>query len=81
MATRAQLVGTRWEKIVDTHWQARGPQRTASTFTLFRRMMAGPKPVRLPEHMRSVDLAPLIMELLEMPMRYRVGQSRASRML
>ncbi|MGH9176324.1 MAG: alkaline phosphatase family protein, partial [Vicinamibacterales bacterium] len=27
-------------------------------------IVAGPKPVRLPAHMRSVDLAPLIMELL-----------------
>jgi hypothetical protein len=31
--------------------------------------------------MRSIDLAPLIMELLELPMRYRVGESRAARML
>jgi Type I phosphodiesterase / nucleotide pyrophosphatase len=44
-------------------------------------LVAGPRPVRLPAQMRSIDLAPLIMELLELPMRYRVGQPRTARML
>jgi hypothetical protein len=30
----------------------------------------------LPRHMRSVDIAPLCMELLGLPMKYRVGQGR-----
>ena len=44
-------------------------------------LVAGPKPVSLPAQMRSVDIAPLIMELLQVPMRYRVGQARTERML
>jgi hypothetical protein len=44
-------------------------------------LVAGPRPVRLPAQMQSIDIAPLIMELLEMPMHYRVGQPRAARML
>jgi hypothetical protein len=35
-------------------------------------------PVRLPRHMRSVDLAPLCLQVLGRGMRYAVGQSRAS---
>jgi hypothetical protein len=42
---------------------------------------AGPTPVRLPEHMRSVDIAPLIMHLLGLEMRYRVGDPRPGRVL
>jgi hypothetical protein len=34
---------------------------------------------RLPRHMRSVDLAPLCMDLLGLPMRYRVGDPRPLR--
>jgi hypothetical protein len=30
----------------------------------------------LPRHMRSVDIAPLCMELLGLSMKYRVGQGR-----
>jgi hypothetical protein len=30
----------------------------------------------LPKHMRSLDIAPLCMELLGLPMKYRVGQGR-----
>jgi hypothetical protein len=33
-------------------------------------------PKRLPRHMRSVDIAPLCMEILGIPMRYRVGDKR-----
>jgi len=33
-------------------------------------------PKRLPRHMRSVDLAPLCMEILGIPMRYKVGDPR-----
>ena len=36
-------------------------------------------PRRLPRHMRSVDLAPLCMEILGMPMRYRTGDARPPR--
>lgn len=32
----------------------------------------------LPRHMRSVDIAPLCMELLGLPMRYRVGDPRST---
>jgi hypothetical protein len=32
---------------------------------------------RLPRHLRSVDLAPLCMDLLGLPMRYRVGDPRS----
>jgi hypothetical protein len=36
----------------------------------------GPTRIRLPRHMRSVDIAPLCMEILGVPMRYRVGDAR-----
>ena len=36
----------------------------------------GAAPKRLPMAMRSVDIAPLCMEILGIPMRYRVGQAR-----
>jgi hypothetical protein len=39
-------------------------------------IVAGPSPVSLPRHMRSVDLAPLCMQLLGLQMRYRVGDPR-----
>ena len=32
----------------------------------------------LPRHLRSIDIAPLCMSLLGIPMRYRVGESRAA---
>ena len=38
----------------------------------------GPTRPKLPRHMRSVDLAPLCMELLEVPMRYAPGAPRGS---
>ena len=36
----------------------------------------GPVPPRLPRHLRSIDIAPLCMELLGVPMRYRPGAPR-----
>ena len=39
-------------------------------------IVAGPSRMRLPRHMRSVDLAPLCMHILGIPMRYRVGDPR-----
>jgi hypothetical protein len=33
---------------------------------------------RLPRHLRSIDLAPLCMDALGIPMRYRVGDPRAN---
>jgi hypothetical protein len=39
----------------------------------------GPVPPRLPRHMRSVDIAPLCMQLLGLPMRYRPGDARPAR--
>lgn len=39
-------------------------------------IVAGPSPVTLPRHMRSVDLAPLCMQLLGAEMRYKVGDPR-----
>ncbi len=39
-------------------------------------IVAGPTPVQLPEQMRSVDIAPLIMQLLGLSMRYRVSDPR-----
>ena len=45
-------------------------------------IVAGPDPgLRLPRHFRSVDLAPLCMELLGLPMRYRPGMPRDHRSL
>jgi hypothetical protein len=35
-------------------------------------------PFRLPRAMRSVDIAPLCMEILGMSMRYKVGDPRSS---
>jgi hypothetical protein len=35
-----------------------------------------PSRLTLPRHMRSLDIAPLCMELLGMPMRYGIGESR-----
>lgn len=34
-------------------------------------------PTRLPSHMRSLDIAPLCMEILGIPMRYKVGDPRS----
>jgi hypothetical protein len=42
-------------------------------------LIAGPTEVSLPEHFRSVDIAPLVMELLGLAMRYRVGDARVNR--
>lgn len=39
-------------------------------------IVAGGERVRLPQHVRSIDIAPLIMERLGVPMRYRVGDPR-----
>ena len=39
-------------------------------------IVAGPAPVFLPRHLRSVDLAPLVTWLLGMEMRYSVGEPR-----
>jgi hypothetical protein len=39
-------------------------------------VVAGPSRVPVPRHMRSVDLAPLCMQLLGLQMRYRVGDPR-----
>jgi hypothetical protein len=39
-------------------------------------IVAGPERVRLPQHVRSIDIAPLIMERLGIPMRYKVGDHR-----
>jgi hypothetical protein len=39
-------------------------------------MAGGGVTARLPCHMRSIDIAPLCMELLGLPMRYRVGDGR-----
>ena len=36
----------------------------------------GASPLRLPAAMRSVDIAPLCMEILGIPMRYRIGDAR-----
>jgi hypothetical protein len=42
-------------------------------------MIVANAPRRLPRHLRSVDIAPLCMELLGLTMRYRVGDARAAR--
>jgi hypothetical protein len=39
-------------------------------------IVAGPSPLSLPRHLRSVDVAPLCMQLLEAEMRYKVGDAR-----
>jgi hypothetical protein len=39
-------------------------------------LVAGPASASLPAAMRSVDIAPMCMELLALPMRYRVGDPR-----
>jgi hypothetical protein len=39
-------------------------------------MAGGGSPMRLPRAMRSVDIAPLCMQILGIPMRYRVGEPR-----
>ena len=39
-------------------------------------LIAGPKKVELPLHMRSVDIAPLCLELLGLPAPFRVGEPR-----
>lgn len=39
-------------------------------------VVAGPAAVKLPHHMRSLDIAPLAMEHLGIPMRYRPGAPR-----
>jgi hypothetical protein len=42
-------------------------------------LAAGPRVPRLPRVLRSVDIAPLCMQLLGLPMRYRVGDARGNR--
>jgi hypothetical protein len=42
-------------------------------------MAGGPVVARLPRYMRSVDVAPLCMEMLGLPMRYRPGHPRIVR--
>ncbi len=44
-------------------------------------IVAGPTPVTLPTDMRSVDIAPLCMQLLGLPHRHRVGAPRADSLL
>lgn len=39
-------------------------------------IVAGPERMRLPRHVRSIDIAPLIMETLGITMRYKVGDPR-----
>jgi hypothetical protein len=39
-------------------------------------LVAGPSPVTLPRHLRSLDIAPLCMQLLGLEMRYKVGDPR-----
>jgi hypothetical protein len=39
-------------------------------------LVAGPTRVSLPRHMRSLDLAPLCLQLLGLDMRYRIGDPR-----
>jgi hypothetical protein len=39
-------------------------------------LAGGPSRLALPRHMRSVDIAPLCMDLLGIPMRYHVGDPR-----
>jgi hypothetical protein len=39
-------------------------------------IVAGPERVTLPEHIRTVDVAPLCLSLMGMPSRYRVGDPR-----
>ena len=39
-------------------------------------VIAGPAKVDLPRHMRSVDIAPLCLELLGVPAPFRVGEPR-----
>ncbi|HEX7283481.1 MAG TPA: alkaline phosphatase family protein [Vicinamibacterales bacterium] len=40
-------------------------------------IIAGPRKVDLPRHLRSVDIAPLCLELLGVPSQYRVGEPRS----
>jgi arylsulfatase A-like enzyme len=44
-------------------------------------IVAGPRQIELPKAFRSVDIAPLCMELLGLSMRYRVGEARKPRVL
>jgi hypothetical protein len=39
-------------------------------------IIAGARAPMLPRHMRSVDIAPICMELLGLSMQYRVGEGR-----
>ena len=39
-------------------------------------LIAGPKKIELPRHMRSVDIAPMCLELLGVPAPFRVGDPR-----
>jgi hypothetical protein len=42
-------------------------------------IVAGPEPVALPKHVRTVDVAPLCLSLLGLPSKYRVGEPRRTR--
>lgn len=42
-------------------------------------IVAGPQRVDLPEHVRTVDVAPLCLRLLGLPSRHRVGEPRRAR--
>lgn len=42
-------------------------------------MAGGPVTPKLPRHLRSIDIAPLCMQLLGIPMRYRLGDPRGVR--
>jgi predicted AlkP superfamily pyrophosphatase or phosphodiesterase len=44
-------------------------------------IIAGPRRITLPRNFRSVDIAPLCMELLGLSMRHRVGEPRRARVL
>ena len=41
-------------------------------------IVAGPEPVTLPKHVRTIDVAPLCLNLLGLPSRYRVGEPRVT---
>lgn len=39
-------------------------------------IVAGPEPIDLPEHVRTIDLAPLCLRLMGLPSQHRVGEPR-----
>ena len=42
-------------------------------------IVAGPHPVDLPIHVRSIDIAPLCLNLLGIPTRHRIGEPRKAK--